>query len=675
MAVVGTSKASAIRVPTWHWRAEWTLLARAFRSAHPYLLALLAIVATTLAYQSRQPIGVQVGGGYDAPYVHGFFDREARDGIRYRWATGRARVLLPGVGARPSTLVITAGARPDGAREPVQVVVNGIPLGQFVPAPQPRPYRFDLPARGYSYGDLTVDLLSVPQLVQGRGATVVGYGPKVLDVYVETAPGAGVVKPALWPLLAWTISAPLLYFILLRLGVGPALAAGGGAVALLAAAAATRTQRLDLALFAPRVAFLLASAYVLLILSDLAIPRLFARGGVVVDARAWRLLQLTGLFVYVLKLGGIAYPQLFVIDQPWHDQQFEKVLSGRFLELYRPGAGGISSLPGQWGIPAEIPYPPFLYLVGLPFYLGPLGRDLSINFWSGLFDVSRVFILFYLARRLGASTRAALIAAFIIGLTASTFLLHSWGNYPTTISQYTALLFLTLLVARYDALRRPAVFAGLATLLVLTMLLYTVTAVFIGVLLVLLLIGIAWRGTATARHGLAPLSLLLLSGSLIALFAYYVQYVGPVIAQTLPAFQQQLAAGQALGVKATPLPTYAARYVAHLWEYGIVVTLLLAPFGAWVLLRRSHHDLAGPLLAAWFAVFASFALVGTRIDMVSKEIWFVLPAAALGAGVACDALLARWTGRLGRGAVALYLAHLTWGGVTLWLVRIISVRH
>jgi hypothetical protein len=497
----------------------------------------------------------------------------------------------------------------------------------------------------------------------------------VVEVRVASD-GAGLVKPALLPLAAWTAIAPLLYFLLLRLGLRPVAAAAGGLGGLLAGAAATAAQRLDLALFAPRLAFLLALAYALLVGTDLLLPRLFARGGVAIGPRAWRLLQLIFLLAMLLKLGGIAYPQLFVIDQPFHNQQFEKVLHGRFPELYRPDAGGISSLPGQWGIQAQIPYPPFLYLVGLPFYLFPLGRDLSINLWSGLLDVSRIFLVFYLARRLGAGTRAALIAAFVMALTASTFLLHSWGNYPTTISQYCAFLCVTLLVANLGSLRRPTVFAGLLALLTLTMLLYTVTAVFVGLLLLGLLAGSAWRGGAVERRALAPLAGLLVLGSALAFAGYYVQYAGPLLTQTLPAFREQLAEGRSLGIERTPVGLYLWRYAGRLFGYGVLISLLLCPLGAWALLRGARDRLAGPLLAAWFGVFALFVALGTRVDMVDKEVWFVLPAVAICAGVACDALLRWWRGRVvERALVALYLAQLTWGGVTLWLVRIISVRH
>ena len=682
---------------TWTPRGELALVGTALRSVYPYLLAVLALITVTLAYQIGGGTGVQIGGGYDAPYVRNFQEREtsADKSASWRYATDRSRVLLPGVGARPSTLLIIAAPRPDGQSKPVQVVVNGIALGQFTPRAGFNEYSIPLQAAQYSYGDLTVDLISEAQQVQGKGASTVPFGPRIADVRTVELNG-GMVKPPLRPLIAWFVLAPAFYFLLRRLGLRGPWAAGAAFVGLLLGAAGIALQRLDFALFAPRLAFLLVLTYILLVLTDLVVPRLFARGGVTIAPRDWRILQLITFAALILKLGGILYPQLFIIDQPWHNQNFEKVLRGRFLELYRPAAGGISEIPGQWGIQGQIPYPPFLYVFGLPFYLGPLGRDLSINFWSGLLDCSRPLLLFFLARRLGASARAGVIAAFVMAMTASTFLLHSWGNYPTTVSQWTALLFLVVLATRFHDLRRPWVFISLLTLLTVTMLLYTVTAVFIGLLLVLLLAILAWRGNITERGQLLPLGGVLVGASLIAFFGYYVQYVGPLLTETLPAFRSGLSQGESLGIERDPFGVYALKYLGRLWYYGLLVSLLLAPLGAASLLRGKHDRLAGPLLTAWFAVFAVFFAVGSRIDMVDKELWFTVPAIAVCAGVACDAILRWWsrqtdplgsrlrstgsalygaTAKFGTAALGIYLAHITWIALALWYFRIMITRH
>ncbi|MFN8538039.1 MAG: hypothetical protein U0232_11260 [Thermomicrobiales bacterium] len=98
-----------------------------------------------------------------------------------------------------------------------------------------------------------------------------------------------------------------------------------------------------------------------------------------------------------------------------------------------------------------------------------------------------------------------------------------------------------------------------------------------------------------------------------------------------------------------------------------------------------------------FAIPLSFFLIGYRLDMVDKEIWYIVPALAVCAGVACDWIISFWQGRqnadqqqatvMGRlrgllqrypitpTLIGIYLAHLTWGGITLWIFRIMVTRH
>ncbi len=686
----------------WDWRGEFSLAVGTLRSSYPYVLALLALVLVTLAYQVGDAVGVQVGGGYDQPYVRNFQERESADGQSFRWATDRSRLLLPGAGAINSTLFITAGPRPDGVLTPVQVIVNGIDLGSFTPQTALHTFQFALPANNYSFGDLTVDLISTPQLVPGKGRDPVPFGPKITEVRAVANDGATFVKPPLKTLAAWFLIAPLVYFLVRRLGLRELAAAGVSLGLLMLGAWAITAQRLDFAIFAPRLVAMLILLYLLVILSDLVVPRMMAAAGVTITPGTWRVLQLLFLASLGIKLGGIIYPQLIVIDQPWHGQQFEKVLHGRFLEIYRPGPGGISEVPAHWGIQGEIPYSPFLFLFGLPLYLGPFGRDLSINIWSAVLDCARILMVFYIARKLGASTRASLLAAFVMGMTACTYLLHSWGNYPTTYSQWGAVLFITLLVARFEHLRRPWFFAGMTLLLAVTMLLYVVTALFIGIFVVITLAAIAWRGGTAEKRQIVPLLIMLVAASAIAFFGYYVQFVGPILA-TLPTYNQKLETGQSIGVPHDPVPLYIAKYAERLFKYGALISLLIAPFGLRLLLRATTNKLAMPIFASWFGVWIIFFIGGNRVDMTDKEVWFIIPALAVGCGVLSDALITRWQAwsaaraqpapddtqavtqrgwrglyqRLSPGTVlvGIYFAHLIWASISLWIYRIMVTRH
>ena len=145
----------------------------------------------------------------------------------------------------------------------------------------------------------------------------------------------------------------------------------------------------------------------------------------------------------------------------------------------------------------------------------------------------------------------------------------------------------------------------------------------------------------------------------------------------MPHVLGQLEEGKAIGgIERDPAGLYTWKYVGRLLSYGILASLLLAPFGAWRLLRGTPSRLAGPMLAGWFSVFALFYLVGMRLDMVDKEMWFALPAVAICAGVACDRLLQRFPRQaLSRALVTVYLSYLASGGAVLWLLRIMYTRH
>src|SRR3712207_8514040 len=98
------------------------------------------------------------------------------------------------------------------------------------------------------------------------------------------------------------------------------------------------------------------------------------------------------------------------------------------------------------------------------------------------------------------------------------------------------------------------------SLLTVTMLLYTVTAVFIGMLVVIFIAALLWRGAAAERRQATPLAALLVGASLIAFFAYYVQFAGPILTETLPAFGGSLGQGESLGIERDPFSVYASKY-------------------------------------------------------------------------------------------------------------------
>jgi hypothetical protein len=63
------------------------------------LFLAVAVVAVSLAYQSRRPVEIAVGEAGANPFVEGFSFREQAGLGSYRWSGPAARLLFRGIGA------------------------------------------------------------------------------------------------------------------------------------------------------------------------------------------------------------------------------------------------------------------------------------------------------------------------------------------------------------------------------------------------------------------------------------------------------------------------------------------------------------------------------------------------------------------------------------------------
>jgi hypothetical protein len=96
----------------------------------PYLLlALLTVVALTLAYGARPVVRIQMGGDYDAAFLQGFNGREidaAGAAEAHAWPAGQETLTLPGRrrGVWIATLRLAPG-KPAGILDEAAIAVNG----------------------------------------------------------------------------------------------------------------------------------------------------------------------------------------------------------------------------------------------------------------------------------------------------------------------------------------------------------------------------------------------------------------------------------------------------------------------------------------------------------------------------------------------------------------------
>ena len=716
------------------------------------------LVAVGLAYQSRPTLDIDLGGGFDAPYLNlsegGFGnpvqlvdtattatdttddgESSGREAITtttttqttvpealnqdYRWTRERPILLLPGIGSWPGKLTLVAAGSPlIPAGQQVDMLLNGIPFTQFTLKPgvvstqewsftadQTKNGSLAIEMRVKSLGPVNADLIQQypgtyikidQNLYQGQT------GFKLYSAALQPQPG-GLIIPPLGVTLALVVSAWLLYISLAYAGLKGRYAFGVVAMLSLLAGLGLVVVRLGLTTYTSRLALLLVVTTLFLPILDWVTPRIY---------RSWRMAlpkwAAQGLLILFLigmlgRGGGVLYPQTEIIDAPAHLKEINTVLhdpDGFSKELH---SKDLSKVPSQWGSNAIIPYSPFVYFYLAPVAALPVDPYISVNLFNALLDALRVFIIFGLAMALGTGTRAAFTASALYLIIPCTWMLNSWGNWPTTVSFWLATLYLLLVLAYWQRLNRPVIWLSSTFVLLLTMLAYTVTAVFIGMLLLGWAVGLIFfvkKDPVARRNGLL-MGGATLTAAALAVVLYYDQFI-PDLANTLTSFSSSLEnKGSLGGFGDRTLPYYLGLYADHVtFRYGATVVILAATaVWLWAIFAKrgtstvsNFEDLTSLepnetrlrsgsflwLAGAWFAVFWLFGLAQWKVDMVDKQVWFVLPLAVCLAGVVLNWAWQTFktpTGLLiGRAFVTGLVLWTTYSAATLWLDRVFIKR-
>jgi hypothetical protein len=145
--------------------------------------------------------------------------------------------------------------------------------------------------------------------------------------------------------------------------------------------------------------------------------------------------------------------------------------------------------------------------------------------------------------------------------------------------------------------------------------------------------------------------------------------------RTVPYFLQAATPDTSVGLQnRDPFWVYLANYWPRMGylrqsgSYGLQLALPLGLLGMFSIRDRR----ARVALACWLAVALAFLLVGSRISMVDKHLFYFIPALALGVGRIAGRLWRR--GPSARLVVASFYLFTFAAALALWIYRIGAVR-
>jgi hypothetical protein len=578
--------------------------------------------------------------------------------------------VIPGWGNSPLTITVRlAGTRPPetGLPPPAITLTVGSRVFPLQTTPDPHDYTVYVPRADPPVDDLVLTLDSPTFRPPGD--------PRDLGVLVDrvtVAPVGTGSRPMyhqpLGPLALWAAALALLYAALVRwLGnaLGAALISAVGAGLLAWGLAAARPA---LGLLAPEAPVLLLWAYLLLILGIPLARRPTHRASLI--AHRWIAAAFAAGFV--LRFGGLVYPQFLSSDLTFHMHNLTRVLSGTW------------SFPGFLPNGTEVPYPPAAYLVLAPLTVVVPDLSLVLRWGVSLLDAATVFPLVYIVRQIAAQTptqsairhpQSAIAVAWAYALLPAAFVYFSEGTYSNLFAQatfaFTLAPWVAVLVVRGRGARRRLWWALLVGGFTLTFLGHY------GMLIAALgLAGLAVippliAGPEVARQRAGAVLAALAAATLLAFVLYYANWLPEMRAQIEGTLNR---GGAGTAFDGAALVSRTARRLADQWG-GALALGAVAGLGA--LLAAQTRPVPRRLLATWIGAALGAGAIFAALDQaVGDSIRYPLllaPWALLGA---CSSLglLAR-RGAAGPLFVAVLAATAAWHLLTRWVDLVLTHYH
>ncbi len=647
------------------------------------ILALLTLVALTLAYQIRSRVVIDVGSARDDFFLRRFFDPEGDAANSYRWSQGKARVELQGQQlAAPWTLRMRLnGFRPNRFAR-VQVMVNQTQLKEFQAVGEWAEYEFQGNVTSDIWtGDTTLSLTSdtfVPQNFDANNNDTRRLGVALdwlewtptrstaaignADAWIDFAQMP--VVPPLAITLSWAAAFGILYASVRGLGLFARSVNIAFALLLVLLAFGFALWRPFLATYTTLFLWLALLLGFLSVAIGWFVPRLAKHFSVSLAAPSRAELCAIVLLSIGLKWGGVWYPQFHSSDLTFHGHRLEFVARG---ELFFT-----SELPDA--ARRVVPYPPALYVTLSPFTPFIPDFEVLLLIANVLFDAVAI-VAFYFAASIVLENRkskienrkddAALFATFLFAFNPVSFWIYSWGNHTNIFGQAGAtLLFCFVLTQSLTSLRN----FSLALFF-----LFLASTAHLGVFLSLLaffplavLFRLFARDENAKRESIA-LALVFVIGVGLASVLYYAEFTEPLLAQTQK-FVDDFGTGRAATSGGITLKRVSdvARYT---WEQ-LGWVLLLGSIAGISLAWKNFSARVRAVWLAWFGVGLLFGLVTVASSFSTRYTLWAAPALALSAG----ALLAWLYGKSRVTQVAAYalcafaLAQTLW----LWIDRVLN---
>jgi hypothetical protein len=425
-------------------------LGRGFRDPRIYLTLGVALVLWAAAYQHKREYTVQVADLGFHPYITGFNDIERSitdPPFDYRWSKSSPEIEFPGIGNQPVEVVLTTfGARPGGDPPLVVWTARGKEF-ELQTQPQLHTDTFFLD-RGSDPldGDLRL-AFDVPTFTPRGDPRELGVIIRSVTVRPADYGLRPFVIPPLYVLLGLLAGLAGTYALFLISGLSRALALASTWLLAILSTLGILLARPDTALLAANLVSLMAWGLPLAVIARLALTRLLSSAGNPQSAIAWGTLAFA--LTFVVRFGGLTYPQFLTSDLLLHVHNAQEVMAGKWV-FSEPLPDG-----------RLVPYPPAYYLLiaGLSPLTGASDEGLGLAFkWTAsLLDALTCLGLACAASRLWPRHGQLVgpFAALAYLASPGALDLFSAGNYTNLFGQ--SMLNLTLLGALvYISGRQPA---------------------------------------------------------------------------------------------------------------------------------------------------------------------------------------------------------------------------